>query len=130
MKKVIALLSAVVIVAVAASVILMPSRASSSMKPGSPVASVTIPDTLMKVFQRACMDCHATDGNGMAKAHVNFSEWNNYSPDKQVEKAQAICKMLEKGSMPPKGWKKNNPDAVPTQKEVSAICNWAGSLNK
>ena len=76
------------------------------------------------------MDCHADGGNGMAEAHLNFSKWDNYKPEKQSEKANAICKILTKGSMPPKGFCKSHPDAVPTKANLDAICKWAGSLNK
>lgn len=89
-----------------------------------------LPDSVSKVVHKACMDCHANDGNGMAKAHVNFSAWNTYDPRKQAEKAASVSKVLAKGSMPPGKWRKSNPDNVPTKAEVQLIGNWAKALNK
>ena len=48
--------------------------------------------------------------------------------DKQVNKAEDMCKQVSKGKMPPKSFRSNNPDKVPTQAEVQVICNWASSL--
>ena len=81
-------------------------------------------------LQGIYMDCHADDGNGMAKAHVNFSKWNTFDSKKQSDKAFDMSKILGKGSMPPGKWRKNNPDNVPTQKDVQTIKNWASALNK
>ena len=82
------------------------------------------------IVEKSCMDCHADGGNGMAEGRVNFSKWDNYKPEKQADKAQAICKVITKGSMPPKGYLKTHPDAVPSQASINAICKWAGSFKK
>jgi hypothetical protein len=66
----------------------------------------------------------------MAKGKVNFSKWSTYDAEKQSKKANAICKELTKGDMPPKKWRANNPNDVPTQAEVDMICRWAKSLQK
>ena len=88
-----------------------------------------LPDSVMKVFQKACMDCHGQDGSSMAKMHLNISSWNTYDIKKQAGKAFDISKELSKGSMPPGKWRKSNPDNIPTQAEVGLIKNWAKSLN-
>ena len=44
-----------------------------------------IPDSVFTIIQNSCMDCHATDGNGMAKSKINFDKWDTYSPEKQAE---------------------------------------------
>lgn len=89
-----------------------------------------IPDSIQKVIQKACLDCHADNGNSMARSHLNFSSWDSYSPEKQAKKAAAICNILKKGNMPPKKFKADYPEAVPTQAQVDAICKWAISLQK
>jgi len=48
--------------------------------------------------------------------------------DKQVEKAAAMCKMVIKGKMPPKSFKKEHPNAAPTPEEVKMICDWSQSI--
>ena len=130
MKKLHSLLLATFAIAIVASIIFMPSTAKSSGPVKKATATAAMPDSIQKVFEKSCMSCHANDGNGMAKGRVNFSKWDSYSPEKQADKAKAICKVLTKGSMPPKGFCKSHPDDVPTKENVTAICKWAGSFNK
>lgn len=89
-----------------------------------------LPDSVAKLVQKSCLDCHGEDGNGMAKSHVNFGKWNTYDVKKQASKASDMSKQLSKSSMPPGKWRKNNPDNVPTEKDVKLIQNWAAALNK
>jgi uncharacterized membrane protein len=89
-----------------------------------------LPDSIQKFVQKVCMDCHADDGNAMARGKVNFSKWATYDAEKQVKKANAICKELTKSAMPPKKWRANNPNDIPTQAEVDMVCRWAKSLQK
>ena len=92
-------------------------------------ATQVIPDSLMKVFKNSCMACHSDEGSGMAKSIVNFSQWDKYPVAKQASKAQAICKEIADGSMPPASYKSANPDKVPTKAEEKMICTWAEKLN-
>jgi hypothetical protein len=89
-----------------------------------------IPDSVWTIINNSCTDCHSTDGSGMAKSKINFDKWDTYSPEKQANKAEDICEQLKKGSMPPNGFRKNNPDRIPSEKEITMICNWAGSVAK
>ncbi len=130
MKKLFFMLIALFIVAVVVTMVAMPSvKTASSIfisgDEGQPLA-----DSIMKIVKVSCMDCHADGGNGMACAHVNFSKWVSYKPEKQAAKANDVCKMITNGAMPPKRYCENNPDAVPTQAQLTTICNWAKSLNK
>ena len=101
------------------------SKKSSVAGPGT-----ALPDSIHKMVQRACMDCHADDGNFMAKGKINFSAWEKYDSEKQIDKAKAMCKVLTKGSMPQKKWCANNPKDVPTQAEKDMVCKWAAGLEK
>ena len=106
----------------------LPGRANQFTK--YPVSGNVLPDSIQKIIGHACTDCHTTGGNGMACAHVNFSKWSDYSVEKQASKANLICKNLSKSSMPPKGWRREHPDEIPTQMEVNIICAWSEFLNK
>jgi mono/diheme cytochrome c family protein len=90
----------------------------------------SIPDSVLKVFQKSCIDCHADDGNSMAKSKLNFSKWESYDAAKKVKKAQGICEEMKKGSMPTKGFRKNNPDRIPTGAEIDLVCKWVASIEK
>jgi hypothetical protein len=87
-----------------------------------------IPESVMKIAKAACVDCHAEPGNMMAKSHVNLSNWDKYSPEKQAAKAKDMCEMVTKGKMPPKKFKESHPEAVPTAENIKTLCDWAESL--
>jgi hypothetical protein len=120
---------AAAILILGASFVMMPAKNSAPDK-GQPAAMSSIPDSIQKIFQKACLDCHSDEGNSMARSHLNFSGWDSYKAEKQANKAMAICKVLSKGNMPPKHFKQENPEVVPTQALVDAICKWANSLQK
>jgi hypothetical protein len=96
---------------------------------GNPV-SVTIPPDIYKIISNSCIDCHAKGGRKMAMSHVNFSDWDNYSPDKKSAKAVDMVKMLQKGKMPPKLYRESNPEKIPTPDQIENIVKWAESLPK
>ena len=130
MKKFLAFTAAFVVIAIGVSVFLVPGKALSSSKTSNPSSVSAIPDSVGNIIEKSCYPCHSSPGNGMAMSHLNFDKWDTYKPEKQADKAAAMCKVLTKGKMPTGSFKKNNPDKVPTDKEVSIICNWAASFSK
>jgi cytochrome c5 len=96
----------------------------------TPMITDSIPGDLKLIFEKSCMACHAAGGNHMAMSKLNFSEWENYEPGKQAKKAEAICNVLSKGTMPPKSFRKSNPDLIPADAQKDSICNWSGTLTE
>lgn len=103
---------------------------ASCINPEDKPISVTIQTDIYKIFQNSCIDCHAIGGRKMAMSHINFSEWDNYPPEKKAVKANDIVKMLQKGKMPPKLYRESHPESVPTQDQIDRIVKWADSLPK
>jgi mono/diheme cytochrome c family protein len=130
MKKLFFMMIALFVVAVVVTMVAMPSARTSSSIYISGDGSQQLPDSIMKIVKVSCMDCHADGGNGMARAHVNFSAWSSLAPAKQAAKANDIYKIIAKGAMPPKRYRDSNPDAIPTPAQVNTISNWAKALNK
>lgn len=93
-------------------------------------ADANLPDSVMQVVRTACMDCHSDDGSAFARGKLNFSKWSEYSEEKRIEKARDICDEMTKNGMPPKKWRNNNPDKIPTQAQTDLICRWASSAGK
>ncbi|MDP4282077.1 MAG: heme-binding domain-containing protein [Bacteroidota bacterium] len=125
MKKLLLMLAACMIMIFAVSFILSPERAYSEKPQKKKMGTVkAMPDDVKKVLQNDCMGCHSTTGNPFAKGQLNLSVWDQMKPEKQAKKAEAICHMLRKNSMPPKPFRDSHPDKVPTDKEVDMICNW------
>jgi mono/diheme cytochrome c family protein len=82
-----------------------------------------------KIVSNSCFACHGKDGKSMALAHVKMQEWEKYSADKQADKAEAMCNMVKKGKMPPKGYVKDHPEAALTDAQIATICKWSEALN-
>jgi len=130
MKKIIFILISLFVLVIVFQMIAKPTVKNEnnifiSGDEGQPLA-----DSIMKIVNVSCVACHGDGGNGMACANVNFSKWSTYKPDQQGAKANDVCKIMTNGSMPPKRYRENNPAAVPTNAQLTTICNWAKSLNK
>ena len=111
------------------AVLLVVFIAAASFKPASVTKGPkTMPDSVYAVFEKSCVKCHATGGNKMAASHVNFDNWDTYSKEKQADKAADISKEMNKGAMPPSGFRKNNPDKIPTPADVAKVTAWAKTL--
>jgi hypothetical protein len=87
-----------------------------------------IPDDVLMIAKKSCINCHAEPGKTMALSHVNLTKWDSYSAEKQASKAAAMCNMITKGKMPPKEFKKKNPGFVLTSDEIKIICDWSVSI--
>jgi hypothetical protein len=128
MKKELLLVVSVITIAIIVSVIGVPSNASSSAGSSNPSVKSSIPDSVSKILEKSCFPCHSAPGKRMAMSHVDFDKWDTYKPKKQADKAEDMCKELTKGAMPPKSFRSNNPDKVPTDAEVQVICKWSASF--
>ncbi len=84
-----------------------------------------IPDDVMKILNNSCGKCHNQGGSGAALANLNFTKWDNYDAVKQAKKAEAICRTITSGKMPPKSFVKKNPQVVLTEDQKIFICTWS-----
>jgi hypothetical protein len=91
-------------------------------------ASTPLPDRINKIVSVSCMPCHSPDGGFLSKSKLNFSEWAEYSAEKQKKKAEKMYKELKKDAMPPKEARENNPDIIPTKEQIEIIKAWADSF--
>jgi hypothetical protein len=104
------------------------SLANTNVQDKENPVSATMPEDIYKIISSSCTDCHAKGGKKSAMSHVNFSEWDNYSPEKKADKAADMVKMLQKKKMPPKltgthPIKSNNA-------QIETIAKWAESLSQ
>jgi hypothetical protein len=130
MKKIAFFSILTVTVLFALVLVLSPGTASGSKESNPAGPGTELPDSVLKFVQKACMDCHSNDGSAMARGKVNFSTWDTYDAEKQGKKSGVILKELKKSSMPPKKWRTNNPNDIPTQAEIEMIGRWVDSLKK
>ena len=125
MKKLISITVAVTSVLFIIALILNPVTGKSASKAGG---GKPISGHVMKIAEKSCVKCHTEPGNPMALMHLDLSNWDKYSPEKQASKAKAMCTMVTKDKMPPKNFCKAHPEDVPSSEDLKTICNWAQSI--
>ena len=130
MKNIFAFFTAILMLAVTASVLLAPTTAISSSTTLNTPAISSIPDSIATILEKSCYPCHSSPASGMAMMKLNFDKWDTYGPEKQADKAKGICKKVTAGKMPTSSFRKNNPDKIPSEKETKILCNWANSFEK
>jgi len=105
-------------------------------------SSQTMPSSVRSVLQRSCNNCHsdetawpwysyvapvswviAGDVHRARKA-LNFSQWDNYSAQRKTNKLEEICEQVTNGDMPDGLYLLLHREAVITQDERSAVCQW------
>jgi hypothetical protein len=91
-------------------------------------SSAPLPDNINKIVSASCMPCHSSNGGMLSKAKLNFSEWTEYSADKQKKKAAKMYKELKKDAMPPKDARETNPEIIPAKEQIELIKAWADSF--
>jgi hypothetical protein len=104
------------------------NRFTTQASPNNSAVGKAIPANVMKIAEKSCIRCHAEPGDFMALSHLNLSNWDKYSPEKQAEKAKKMCAMVTKDKMPPKGFKTKNHYTGPTGDELKTLCDWAESI--
>jgi hypothetical protein len=108
--------------------IINPMAAQTTQKSADTLKS--IPADVMSVLKKSCFGCHAEPGKSTAMLHVNFTKWDEYSAEKQASKAKDMCSEVTKDKMPPKKFRENNPEAIPTKEEMKILCEWAEMMQK
>jgi hypothetical protein len=136
MKKINLIIASVIALSMIAIIVFGPLKVVSQKQVVSisQIQSVSksngFPENVASILSNSCKGCHGDGGKKMAMSMWNFDKWDTYTKEKQSKKANAICKTITKGSMPPKSVKKSYPDLIPNTAQKEIICNWANSLNK
>ncbi|MCX6248243.1 MAG: heme-binding domain-containing protein [Bacteroidetes bacterium] len=126
MKKSLWITLGVICFVILASLVINRITAQPAPKEGE--KSKPIPANVMKIADKSCVKCHTEPGDFMALSHLNLSNWDKYSPEKQAAKAKDMCSMVTKDKMPPKKFRTNHPGDVPDAAELNTLCNWAQSI--
>ena len=127
MKNILVILTATIVFSIVTAFVLFPVN-NITQKEVKNVISNPIPENLLKIFKNSCTACHAEGGKKMAMSVLNFSNWDKYTPEKQIKKANAISKEILKGSMPPKSFLESNPKATLNKEEITSITKWTDSF--
>ncbi len=128
MKKNYLFLGGTILTAMGIALFFIPAKANSPKITEQETIS-PFPEEVALVISNSCIGCHGEGGKQMAMSAVNFSSWNDYKPAKQASKAENSCKEVSSESMPPKSFRKTNPDLIPTEAQIKSICDWSTLLN-
>lgn len=124
-----------------------PDRNISSENSKAELANhYNVPDTVEKLLNNICYDCHSNNSDypwfaniqpagwyiqdriNEGKKHLNFSEFGNLTKDEATKKLQKIADVMNENKMPLWSYKKYNKDAVITSSQRQAFARWALSL--
>jgi hypothetical protein len=107
-------------------------------------AAVAVPADITQILGRSCNDCHSNQttypwyasvqpAGWFLAGHIedgrrelNFSKFNTYAPTKKKRKLEEICDEVKSGSMPLPSYLWIHRDAVISQSDAAALCDWAG----
>ncbi|MBW4028384.1 MAG: heme-binding domain-containing protein [Acidobacteria bacterium] len=116
-------------------------------RPGADIAAVAHPPALvMTTLHKDCYNCHSDhpdlpwygyvwpssaqvqDDIHRAGARLNFSEWDQLSPEMSRIRMNQVCTMVSEDKMPIWYYKPFHPEAKVTKQQAAAICNWANQM--
>ena len=107
-----------------------------------------IPDSVNKILQKACYDCHSNntrypwynniqpvawwlnDHINEGKRELNFSEYGKRPMAKRAKKLKKIAKEVQEGGMPLDSYTWIHKDAILTEAEKTMLINWANNLSE
>jgi len=115
---------------------------------GNPAVTerVAAPDDVLAILERACFDCHSHETRWPWYARVapaswllshdieegrlamNFSTWDDYDLDEQVEFADLVVEEIEEGEMPPWFYLPLHPEARVDAQALDTLREWSGWL--
>ncbi len=102
-----------------------------------------VPPEVIAKMEVACFDCHSNDTRwpwyshitpvnyliasdiNQGRRHVNFSEWNNYSPGRLKSILDNIYDQVYNHEMPLMSYQWMHPQSKLTAAELKMICDWA-----
>lgn len=101
------------------------------MTPQDSAIKVKFPKKVDSIIQNKCYGCHSPEGRSQkAKNKLNWDELTTLDMATQLQKVEAIQKVLREGTMPPKGMIEKNPDMKISDEESAKLEKWANKLHR
>jgi hypothetical protein len=119
---------------------------SAQAQPSAIEQHYGVPENVRSILKPACYDCHSNNTeypwyNNIqpvawwlashikdGKKHLNFDEFDLYSPDKKKKKLSHIKETIEKGDMPLSSYTLIHTDARLSEEQKNIILNWVQTL--
>jgi hypothetical protein len=101
------------------------------------------PEQVAGILESSCYDCHTDHTNypwynqvapvswwladhiEEGKEHLNFSDWDSYSPKKKDHKMEELIEEVEEGEMPLNEYTWTHSEADLTEQQRQAVMDWA-----
>lgn len=128
----------------ATSIFVHPFGAVRSQNNPRPILSeANIDESTKGLLERSCQNCHSEKTAwpwysyappvswlierdvGTARAHLNFSRWNEYSESQRETLLAAIGAAVRNRQMPPRRFTLLHPEAVLSAREKEQVYRWA-----
>lgn len=114
-----------------------PERNNPAVKPELTLAAqYEVPPRVLRILERACIDCHSCRTRWPWYSHVAPASWMladhvkdgrrhmNLDDFHEEMSVKDICQEIRVGSMPMKGYLLLHPEAKLTGEEIQAVCAW------
>lgn len=103
---------------------------------------------VMAVLERSCYDCHSNKTGWPwysyiapvswlvakdvreGREHVNFTEWDRYTPEQRAHHIEEAYEEAAEGHMPLPIYLRMHPDAALSQEDLLALRIWAESVER
>lgn len=124
--------------------LISPERNISEVSPENDMLnSLAAPEKVARLMKNSCYDCHSDNTRYpwysrvapaswylnrhivLGKDALNFSEYDGLKDRKKIGTLSSLCEVLESGSMPLKSFLIVHRDAVLSEEEITAICDWS-----
>ena len=124
-----------------------PARNISSTQSANAIEKhYEVPDTVKKMMEVSCNDCHTNNTDypwytniqpvgwwmqwhvNDGKRHVNYEEFASYTPKRQYKKLEETAEMVKEGEMPLGSYLWIHHDAKLSEQQKQLFIHWATQL--
>jgi hypothetical protein len=143
MKRVMRIVLIAIVAALVVIQFIRPEKNQGEIDPQLDLIQVAgMPDSLALIIKNSCYDCHSNHTrypwynqvapvSWMMAKHVrnwtdelNMSTFGELEKNRKIRVLSEICEEVEGGSMPLKSYRFIHRDAVLSEEEVEALCEW------
>lgn len=147
MRRILWITGIAVVVVLAAMQFRAPEYGVAPIPPGTTLQAALHPDAnVQKMLDKSCSSCHSGDRRipwygrvwpasrlvqsdvRLGRARLDFSRWENLSPEMARIRLLTACEMMRKGRMPLWYYRPLHPGSAPKNPDVDAFCTWAQEL--
>ena len=125
MRHVLIILGVIGITAILQSNVMIPNNNDANNIRKS---KIEMPADVKAVVDKSCFGCHHKESqNEKGRTKLSWDGLDDLSKAKQVAAMEAIIGVIKEDVMPPKKFKENYPDNVPSKDELKKVSDWANA---